>query len=76
MGSGLSKEQEVYLWVLQQLLPGAGGKVRNSISFSFYELILKERGRVKSKTETGFINAMFAAGGISEKVLLIVKEFL
>ena len=28
MGSGLSKEQEVYLWVLQQLLQGAGYKVK------------------------------------------------
>ena len=37
---------------------------------------LKGTGGVKSKTETGFINAAFAAGGISEKVFLIVKEFL
>ena len=30
---------------------------------------------MKSKTETGFIIAAFAAGGISEKVLLFVKKF-
>ena len=30
---------------------------------------------VKNKTETGFIIAVFAAGGISEKVLLFVKKF-